>query len=38
MPLGNAEVQQISMIEKRADGNLTTLKTIPAKFTQLETA
>lgn len=37
MPLGDAEAQQISLIEKRADGNLTTLKTIPAKFTMLET-
>ena len=38
MPLGDAEAQQISLIEKRADGSLATLNTIPAKFTQLETA
>ena len=38
MPLGDVEAQQICLIEKHADGNVTTLKTIPAKFTLLETA
>ncbi len=38
MPLGDAESQHICLIEKRTDGSVTTLKTIPAKFTLLETA
>jgi protein-L-isoaspartate(D-aspartate) O-methyltransferase len=38
MPLGDVEAQQICLIEKHVDGNVTTLKTIPAKFTLLETA
>lgn len=37
MPLGDKDVQIISLIEKQADGTVTTLRTIPAKFTQLET-
>jgi protein-L-isoaspartate(D-aspartate) O-methyltransferase len=38
MPLGGEEAQQICLIEKRADGSVTKLKRMPAKFTQLETA
>lgn len=38
MPLGDAEAQKICLIKKHGDGGVTTLATIPAKFTQLETA
>ena len=38
MPLGDADAQKICLIEKHADGTTTTLATIPAKFTLLETA
>jgi len=37
MPLGDETAQVICLIEKGADGMVTTLATIPAKFTLLET-
>lgn len=37
MPLGGEEAQQISLIEKQADGDVTIRGIIPAKFTRLET-
>ena len=37
MPMGDEGSQLISLIEKQADGNLTTRKIMPARFTRLET-
>lgn len=37
MPMGDEDAQQISLIEKHADGSLTTRKIMPARFTRLET-
>ncbi len=38
MPLGGKEVQQLSQIEKDADGLAATRSILPVRFTQLETA
>lgn len=38
MPLGGADVQQISLVEKDEDGEITTQAIIPARFALLETA
>jgi protein-L-isoaspartate(D-aspartate) O-methyltransferase len=38
MPMGEEDAQQIAVIEKHGDGNLTTRRIMPAKFTRLETA
>ena len=37
MPVGNPDVQQITLIEKQADGELTTRHIMPARFSALET-
>lgn len=37
IPLGDEEAQQISLIEKRADGEISTRDIMQAKFTRLET-
>lgn len=37
MPLGGQDVQQITMVEKRANGELATHAIMPARFTPLET-
>lgn len=36
MPVGSPDVQQITLIEKRADGELTTRTIMPARFSALE--
>ena len=38
MPLGDVEVQQITLIDKGNDGAVTTRQVIPAKFSRLEAA
>lgn len=38
IPLGGKEVQQLSVVEKRADGSIETRALLPVRFTQLETA
>jgi protein-L-isoaspartate(D-aspartate) O-methyltransferase len=38
IPLGGKEVQQLSQIEKGANGDVTTRAVLPVRFTQLETA
>jgi protein-L-isoaspartate(D-aspartate) O-methyltransferase len=38
IPLGNEEVQQLSLIEKRSDGSLRHQAVLPVRFTRLETA
>ena len=38
MPLGGKDVQQLTVLEKKADGNLEARPVIPVRFTQLETA
>ncbi|WP_230079807.1 protein-L-isoaspartate O-methyltransferase [Alteripontixanthobacter maritimus] len=37
MPLGNPDAQQISVIDKQADNDITIRRVIPARFTALET-
>ena len=37
IPLGNREVQQLSVVDKRLDGSLHTRAVMPVRFTQLET-
>ena len=36
MPVGGKDVQQLTLVEKRADGEVTTRKVMPVRFTQLE--
>ncbi|MCL6728988.1 protein-L-isoaspartate(D-aspartate) O-methyltransferase [Sphingomonas hankyongi] len=36
IPLGSTEIQQLSVVEKGADGNLSTRHVMPVRFTQLE--
>ena len=36
MPLGNKEVQQLSLVEKDVGGTATTRSIMPVRFTQLE--
>ncbi|HEX8641625.1 MAG TPA: protein-L-isoaspartate O-methyltransferase [Allosphingosinicella sp.] len=38
MPLGGKDVQQLTVLEKQADGNLEAKPVMPVRFTQLETA
>jgi protein-L-isoaspartate(D-aspartate) O-methyltransferase len=38
IPLGGRDVQQLSVVEKQADGTLATRAVLPVRFTQLETA
>jgi protein-L-isoaspartate(D-aspartate) O-methyltransferase len=38
MPIGGDDVQQLSVVEKAADGELRTRKVMPVRFTQLEVA
>jgi protein-L-isoaspartate O-methyltransferase len=38
IPLGPKEVQQLSVIEKQADGDVTRREVMAVRFTQLETA
>jgi protein-L-isoaspartate(D-aspartate) O-methyltransferase len=38
IPLGGRDVQQLSVVTKRADGVLTAREVLPVRFTQLETA
>ncbi len=38
IPLGGKEVQQLSVVERSGDGNVTTRHVLPVRFTQLETA
>lgn len=38
IPLGGEDAQQISLVRKNEDGEVTTRKIIPGKFAQLETA
>ncbi|HEX9931373.1 MAG TPA: protein-L-isoaspartate(D-aspartate) O-methyltransferase [Allosphingosinicella sp.] len=38
IPLGARDVQQLSVVEKRADGSTARREVIPVRFTQLETA
>ncbi|RVQ64992.1 protein-L-isoaspartate(D-aspartate) O-methyltransferase [Croceicoccus ponticola] len=37
MPLGNQDVQQVTLVEKATDGSVTTNAIMPARFTPLET-
>jgi protein-L-isoaspartate O-methyltransferase len=37
IPLGPKDVQQLSVVEKLADGGVETRDVIPVRFTQLET-
>jgi len=37
MPLGSRDVQQITLVEKKADGEVVTRPIMPARFTPLET-
>jgi protein-L-isoaspartate(D-aspartate) O-methyltransferase len=38
IPLGGKDVQQLSVVTKRADGTVTVREVLPVRFTQLETA
>jgi protein-L-isoaspartate(D-aspartate) O-methyltransferase len=38
IPLGGEDAQQISVVEKHGDDDVTTRAVLPAKFAQLETA
>ncbi len=38
IPLGGKDVQQLSVIEKGADGEVDTRAVMPVRFTQLEVA
>ena len=38
IPLGGKEVQQLSVVERGAGGEITTRHVLPVRFTQLETA
>ena len=38
MPLGNQDVQMLTVIDKRADNALVTREVIAVRFTQLETS
>ena len=37
IPLGGAEVQQLSVVERKTDGSVETRAVMPVRFTQLET-
>ena len=36
MPLGGKDVQQLTVLEKKSDGNLEARPIMPVRFTQLE--
>ena len=38
MPLGGADIQQLSVLEKQEDGTLSTREVMPVRFTRLEVA
>jgi hypothetical protein len=38
IPLGGQDIQQLSIVEKLADGSIETRAIMPVRFTQLEVA
>lgn len=38
IPLGGSDIQQLSLIEKTADGSFSTREVMPVRFTRLEIA